>query len=145
MGGLFFFIVLRSRLAPPAESTELVRSSASIESPPPTVEVSHSSTARPVDPDETKGAWAYSNECYLRWKAREFNEAERSCLRGLDHPEAFGKVRGALHYNLGLIAESRSDWAKAEDWLSESLRLRAKDDPGRVLVEKALERVRARR
>lgn len=113
--------------------------------PLPAVEVSHSTTARPIDPDETRGAWAYSNECYLRWKARELDEAERYCLRGLDHPEAFGKVRGALHYNLGLIAESRGDWARAEGWLSESLRLRARDDPGRAYVKEALERVRARR
>lgn len=142
LGGLLF-VVLRGRLPSSAAPAELVPSLARV-APPPTAEERYSLTALPIDPDETKGAWAYSNECYKRWEAREIDGAERHCLSGLERPDAVGKVRGALYYNLGLIAESRGEWAKAEEWLLGSLSLRAKDDPGRAFVEEVLKRVRGK-
>jgi hypothetical protein len=142
LGGLLF-MVLRGRLPSSDAPAELAPSPARV-LPPLAAEERYSLTALPSDPDETKGAWVDSNECYRRWEARDYHGAERHCLSGLERPDAVGKVRGALYYNLGLIAESRGEWTKAEAWLLGSLSLRAKDDPGRERVKEALERVRGR-
>lgn len=88
------------------------------------------------DPDV--GARTWGNEC-VTWIGREqWSWAERSCacgLRATDEPAA----RGALLYNLGVIAEAQGAREQALMQYRESLRLR----PNNVPVQQRLAKLEA--
>lgn len=86
--------------------------------------------------DPELGVKALNDNCFLHYKANKLDLAEQECKLALskqpDNPQ-----RGAIYYNLGVIAEKRGDKAGARAFFDQSLEARPKG-PGAALVRNAI-------
>jgi tetratricopeptide (TPR) repeat protein len=86
---------------------------------------------------DTRGGWGWGDRCFLHIKAGRLEAAKACCDRGLGMNPA-PAVKGALLYNLGLIAQKSGDTTGASKYYADSLAAR----PGNATVQAALKSVR---
>jgi hypothetical protein len=77
------------------------------------------------------------NTCFMYIGIEQWLEAEEACLQGLSLAEEPG-TRGAIFYNLGLIAEAQGAREQAGVYYRESLAVR----PGNRTVERKLDKLK---
>ncbi len=72
---------------------------------------------------DPRDARQLGDACFRSIKAQDFDTAERECRLALARADS-DRTRGAVLYNLGLIAEARRDFAAARDHYRRSLAVR---------------------
>jgi hypothetical protein len=90
--------------------------------------------------DARKG-FGWGDRCFAEIRRGQLGWARAACDRGLSLPDLDPAARPPLLYNEGLIAERAGDLATARSDFTQSLALRAADDPGRSTVEKELKSI----
>lgn len=87
--------------------------------------------------EDTEGGRGWGNRCYAHLGAGRLQQAQAACEAGLAAAEQ-DRVRGAILYNLGRIAEARGERREAIERYEDSLDVR----PGNAIVEERLRRLR---
>ncbi len=80
------------------------------------------------------GGRDWGNRCFAHFRAGALGQAEAACERGLAVAHD-PRVRGALDYSLGRVAEARGDRARARTLYRRSLTER----PGNATVQQRLD------
>jgi len=137
------FVLPNGISLPSAGAAQPSASSAAAPAPAPAAEQNPASQQADQQPEPAAptGRWGWSDRCWKLLHQDKLDEADHACDRGLTAAPSDFKVRAALLYNKGLIAEKRGERATAESYFRKSLRIRAYKDPGRREVQAALFRV----
>lgn len=149
VGGVvvFAFVLPKGIALPFARAAQPSASSAAAPAPAPasTPEAARNPKSLQADqqpePTTPTGRWGWSDRCWKLLHQDKLDEADHACDQGLAAAPADFKVRAALLYNKGLIAEKRGNRLTAESFFRKSLGIRAYKDPGRREVQAALFRV----